>query len=172
MEMEIDINKKWKYLHFLKDDGYDGWRLGLSDEPSGVPRSKLLSIAEIKGRVKRDEPFGLVFEAIASDPQLIECADGLYEAVNCFGSEFGSGCSGGHWRFFPVRFNRIVYRQFSHYVRRRKQFNPQPIVATDMMWMNIPQLQMATRLLTELFDVQDLSEIDRLIDFKQDNPVA
>ncbi len=38
--------------------------------------------------------------------------------------------------------------------------------------MNIPQLQIATRLLAELFDVQDLSEIDRLIDFKQDNPAA
>jgi hypothetical protein len=103
MEMEIDINKKWKYLHFLKDDGYDGWRLGLSDEPSGVPRSKLLSIAEINGRVKRDEIFGLVFEAIALDPQLIECADGLYEAISSFGTEFSSGCSGGHWLFFPVQ---------------------------------------------------------------------
>jgi hypothetical protein len=169
MEMEIDLDKKWKYLHFLKDDGRDGWSLGLSDEPSNIPRDKLLSIAEINGKVKRDETFGLVFNAIASDPQLIECADGLHEAVVLL----GASSSTQRWKFFPVHLNRAVYRQFSNYVRHRRWCKAEQLVlATDMVWMNIPQLQIARYLLVELFKVEDLSEIDRLIVFKQENPAA
>jgi len=169
MEMEIDLDKKWKYLHFLKDNGRHGWSLGLSDEPSGVPRNKLLSIAEINGKVKRDETFGLVFNAIASDPQLIECADGLHEAVVLL----DASSSTQRWKFFPVHLNRAVYRQFSNYVRHRRWCKAEQLVlATDMVWMNIPQLQIARYLLVELFKVEDLSEIDRLIVFKQENPAA
>jgi hypothetical protein len=38
--------------------------------------------------------------------------------------------------------------------------------------MNLPQLKVARRLLIDLFSIQDASEIDRLIAFKQENPAA
>lgn len=164
--MTFDLDKKWKYLYFLKSDGSDGWSHCLSDEPLKISRHKLLSIAEINGRIKRDETFGLVFNAIASDPQLIECSDGLHEAVVLLGST-------QRWKFFPVHFNRTVYRQLSHYVRTRKQYKLKHlIVATDVAWMNIAQLEITRRLLIELFEAQDTSEIDRLIVFKQENSAA
>ena len=162
--MEIALNKKWKYLHFVKNDEPDGWSLGLSDEPSKVSHDKLLSITEINGKVKRDKTFAVVFNAMASDPQLIECSDGLHEAVVI---TFDSGAE-LKWKFFPVYFNRTVYRQFSNYVRLRKRnCLSLPVVATDMAWMNILQLEVARRLLIELLRSQDTSEIDSLIAFKQ-----
>lgn len=164
MEMEIDLNKKWKYLHFLKNDGRDGWSLDLSDEPSNIPCDRLLSISTISHRIRCDETFRLAFNAIASDPQLIECADGLHEAAILL----------GFWKFFPVYFNRMVYQWFSNYVRSRKRFEDSdlPVESTDIEWMNLPQLKVARRLSIDLFDIQDVSEIDRLIVFKQDNPVT
>lgn len=52
MEAEIDIDKKWKYLHFLKNDKRDGWSLDLSDGPSNIPRGKLLLISTINHRIR------------------------------------------------------------------------------------------------------------------------
>ena len=168
--MEIDLNKKWKYLHFRKEDGFNVWSLGLSDELSKIPRSKLLSISEINGKVKRDNTFSSVFNAIASDPQLIECADGLYEAVVLFAK---ASSPTQKWKFSPVHFNRTAYYQFSHYVRCRKRHYPgRSVIATDIVWMSIPQLQVVRQLLVELFGVEDTIEVDRLIVFKQDNPAA
>ena len=162
--MEINLDKKWKYLHFARNDEPDGWSLGLSDKLSKVSHDKLLSIAEINGKVKRDKTFAVVFNAMASDPQLIECSDGLHEAVVI---TFDSGAK-PKWKFFPVYFNRTVYRQFSNYVRLRKRnCSSLPVVTTDMAWMNVPQLEVARRLLIELLGIQDTSEVDRLIAFKQ-----
>jgi hypothetical protein len=162
--MEIDIDKKWKYLHFLKDDGRDGWRLGLSDKSPGVPRDKLFSTSAVQQKIRYDETFRLVFNAIASDPQLVECADGLHEAT----------VSLGLWKIVPVYFNRRVYQWFSNYVRSRKRLEDSdlPVESTDIEWMNLPQLKVARRLLIDLFSIQDASEIDRLIAFKQENPAA
>ena len=107
------------------------------------------------------ETFRLAFNAIASDPQLIECADGPHEAA----------VSLGFWKFFPVYFNRRVYQWFSNYVRSRKRFEDSdlPVEATDIEWMNVPQLKVARRLSIDPFNIQDVSEIDRLIAFKQGN---
>lgn len=99
MEIKTDLNRKWKYLQFFRDDGFQGWSLGLSDEPSEVPCDKLLSITEINSAVERDKTFGLVFDVIASDPQLIECADGLHEAVVLLAS---ASSKVPRWKFFPV----------------------------------------------------------------------
>lgn len=163
--MEINLDKKWKYLHFARNDGPDGWSLGLSDEPSKVSHDKLLLIAEINGKMKRDKTFAVVFNAITSDPQLIECSDGLHEAV-VITSDSGVEPK---WKFFPVYFNRTAYYQFSRYVRLRKRLCPNcPMVATEMAWMNIPQLEVVRRLLIELFGIQDTSEVDHLIAFKQE----
>ena len=168
--MKINLDKKWKYLHFQKEDGLNGWSIGLSDEPSKILRNKLLSIMEINGKIKRDKTFAIVFNAMASDPQLIECSDGLHEAVTLLTPD---STAESNWKFFPVYFNRTVYRQFSRYVRTRKRFSSKhSIMATDMAWMNISQLKLARRLLIELFQVEDTSEIDRLIAFKQDNPAT
>ena len=166
MKFELDIDKKWKYLQFVKNNGFDGWSLDFSDVRN-THCSNLLSIAEINGRIKRDETFAIIFNAMASDPQLIECSDGLHEAVVQFPCDSSAG---QRWRFFPVYFNRTVYCQFSHYVRKRKQFNPRrPVIAKDLMWMNDLQLKLARRLLIELFYAEDTSEVDRLIAFKQDD---
>ena len=163
--MKIDLNKKWKYLQFVKNDGPDGWSLDFSDVRNTYC-SSLLSIAEISGRIKRDETFATVFNAMASDFQLIECSDGLHEAVVQFPCDSSAG---QRWRFFPVYFNRTVYRQFSRYVRTRKRFSlKHSAMATDMAWMNISQLKLARRLLIELFQIENTSEVDRLLDFKQE----
>ena len=159
----MELDKKWKYLQFVRNDGFDGWSLDFSDVRNTYC-SSLLSITEINGRIKRDETFAIVFNAMASDPQLIECSDGLHEAVTLLTPD---STAESNWKFFPVYFNRTVYRQFSRYVRLRKRNCPSlPVVATDMAWMNILQLKLARRLLIELFQVEDTSEIDRLIAFK------
>lgn len=44
MEIKTDLNRKWKYLQFFRDDGFQGWSLGLSDEPSEVPCDKLYQL--------------------------------------------------------------------------------------------------------------------------------
>ena len=162
--MKIDLNKKWKYLQFVKNDGPDGWSLDFSDVRNTYC-SSLLSIMKINGKIKRDETFAIVFNAMASDPQLIECSDGLHEAVTLLTP---NSTAESNWKFFPVYFNRTVYRQFSRYVRLRKRNCPSlPVVATDMAWMNIQQLEVARRLLIELLGIQDTSEVDRLITFKR-----
>ena len=161
--MKIDLNKKWKYLQFVKNDGPDGWSLDFSDVRNTYC-SSLLSIMKINGKIKRDETFAIVFNAMASDPQLIECSDGLHEAVTLLTPD---STAESNWKFFPVYFNRTVYRQFSRYVRTQKRFSSKhSVMATDMAWMNISQLKLAQRLLIELFQVEDTSEIDRLIAFK------
>ena len=163
--MKIDLNKKWKYLQFVKNDGPDGWSLDFSDVRNTYC-SSLLSITEINGRIKRDEIFAIVFNAMASDPQLIECSDGLHEAVILLTA---NSTAESNWKFFPVYFNRTVYRQFSRYVRTRKRFSlKHSAMATDMAWMNISQLKLARRLLIELFQIENTSEVDRLLDFKQE----
>lgn len=162
--MQLELDKKWKYLHFRKEDGLNGWSLDFFDVRNTHCR-KLLSITEINGRIKHDETFALVFNAMASDPQLIECSDGLHEAV-VITSDSGAEPK---WKFFPVYFNRTAYYQFSRYVRLRKRNCPSlPVVATDMAWMNISQLEIARRLLIELFQIEDTSEVDHLIAFKQE----
>ena len=169
MKFELDIDKKWKYLQFVRNNGFDGWSLEFSDVRNTYC-SSFLSITEINGRIKRDKTFAIVFNAMASDPQLIECSDGLHEAVTLLTPD---STAESNWKFFPVYFNRTVYRQFSRYVRTRKRFSSKhSVMATDMAWMNISQLKLAQRLLIKLFQVEDTSEIDRLIAFKQDNPAT
>ena len=165
--MELDKKwkyfKKWKYLQFARNDKFDGWSLDFSDVRNTYC-SSFLSITEINGRIKCDETFAIVFNAMASDPQLIECSDGLHEAVTLLTPD---STAESNWKFFPVHFNRTVYYQFSRYVRLRKRNCPSlPVVATDMAWMNIQQLEVARRLLIELLGIQDTSEVDRLIAFK------
>ena len=70
----MELDKKWKYLQFVKNNGFDGWSLDFSDVRNTYC-SSFLSITEINGRIKRDETFAIVFNAMASDPQLIECSD-------------------------------------------------------------------------------------------------
>lgn len=159
-----DLDKKWKYLRFLKDDGYDGWNLCYSDERFFTSDDTLLSSLEVNGRLKRDEIFLSVFNAVASDSQLIECSDGLYQAFRC-----SKKCNDFTWKIFPVYFNRLVWKQFSHYVRYRRKYKKrdQPTICViDICWMNIPQLKVARRLLVENFSV-DISDIDKLIAFQE-----
>ena len=161
----MELDKKWKYLQFARNDGYDGWSLDFSDVRN-THCCNFLSIAEVNGRIKRDETFATVFNAMASDPQLIECSDGLHEAVILLTP---NSTAESNWKFFPVYFDRTVYRQFSRYVRTRKRFSlKHSAMATDMAWMNISQLKLARRLLIELFQIENTSEVDRLLDFKQE----
>jgi hypothetical protein len=165
MSEEFSIDKKWKYVQFLREDSPEGWSLDFSDERSGIPRDRLLSVGEAYRKSKESECFSLVINAISSDPQLIEFADGLYEASQVVGT------SPTIWRILPIFFNRSMWRQLSSYLRFRQRHFAPIIESCKFEWMSKKQLQLTLRLMTESLGITDklaLLAIEQLITDKEE----
>jgi len=149
-----DTNKS-KYLRFFKNSSFGGWGFESSDQRLPGSRHELMTAEQINGRLSRDEFFLLIFQHIAGDPQLIECSNGLHEA-------FVVGRAFSGWRLLPCFFNRNMYLNFSHFVRRRRR-DEIPISFDEIEWMNLAQLGLAKILCEELFKVST-SAIDQQIE--------
>jgi hypothetical protein len=159
-EVMFDIDKKWKYLQFPRENSPDEWRISLSDEPSGISRDRLLSASQIYLLLQISEDFQLVFNAVSWCPQLVECSDGLYEARQLFGASL-------RWKLFPVLFNRKTWKQMSHYVRHRIHWAGGKLFPADFCWMNEAQLNLARRLMIESLKIADVSAIDEVLVYKR-----
>lgn len=149
-----DMNES-KYLRFFKDNSFEGWGFESSDERLPGSHHELMTAEQINGQLSRDGFFLLIFQHIASDPQLIECSNGLHEA-------FAVGRAFSGWRLLPCFFNRNMYFKFSHFVRYRRR-DETPISLDEIEWMNLVQLGLAKILCEELFKVS-VPAIDQLIE--------
>ncbi|TAG60290.1 MAG: hypothetical protein EAZ28_07880 [Oscillatoriales cyanobacterium] len=148
---EFSIDKKWKYLQFLKNENsWHHWSLDFSDERSGIPRDRLLSSDQLSQTAKTGSTFLLVFNAVATDPQLIECSDGLYRAF-----QIVDGSPMTTWKLFPIFFNQRVWRQLSSYLRFRESHYVPLIDPHAFNWMTKKQLQLTLRLMIESLDITD-----------------
>ena len=166
--MEWDIDKKWKYLHFYFDDGPDGWKLDFSDErlPT-ASRNSLLSAEQINGRLIRDELFHITFNAIATDPQFIECSNGLHIVHLAY--TLGKNKDRKTWKVRPFVFNRNLWKAFSHYCRlcRREGWE---MLVFDFDWMTTDQLRLAKRLCEEVLCLPDTNTINKILKTRCKNP--
>ncbi|MCC3564492.1 MULTISPECIES: hypothetical protein [unclassified Microcoleus] len=163
---EFSVDKKWKYLQFIRDDSPDGWSLNFSDEPSGISRDRLLSAGQIDVAIKADHTFFLVFNAMASDSQLIECSDGLHQAF-----ELVNRSSRGCWKIFPTLFNRNMWRRLSSYLRYRSKHHTPVIESLKFAWMSKWQLELTLTLMTESLGITDelaILTIEQLIEDKEE----
>jgi len=152
-----DIDKKWKYLYFPQN-GFPGtWDLDCSDErPPISSHYDLLSAEQVNGKLMRDENFLMVFNAVAHDPQLIQCSNGLYVANYYIGFRISG------WRIFPCFFNRHTWQQFSRLCRSRRRIG-RKIISSDIDWMNNCQLRLAKKLSKEVLGISDTAGIDNLL---------
>jgi len=126
----------------------DSWGVDSSDCKEKLIEKELplLSIAEVRRRVFDDEIFGIVLNALATDPQLLVCSDGEYRIYQYSLSPWG-------WICVPTTFNKRLWKQLSSECRRAAR-SGRRLLRDNMIALDDRQFHLAQRLAREVHGVE------------------
>lgn len=133
--------KKWKYLYFLQND--KDWSPNFSDINVCEEPERLLHSNKVKDLIIHDESFPLVFSAIADDPQLVVCSDGVYRFCRYSGSAWGWVCT-------PTHFSKKLWKILSSLYRRFRSAG-HSLHRDNMFCLDDWQFLQAQRLIREVY---------------------
>jgi len=143
-----DIDKKYKYLCFYHKAFpfmNDSWGMDCSDFKEELLEKQwpLFSIPDILEHIIYDEIFRLVFNAMATDPQLILCPDGEYRIYEYSGSVWGWVCA-------PTTFTKQLWKKLSSQYRKARSGNHE-LHRDHMICLEDSQFETAQRLIREVY---------------------
>ena len=143
-----DLDTKYKYLCFYHTTFpfmRDSWGMDCSDSKEELleKQHSLFSPRDIYEHSYLDQTFRLVFDAVASDPQILLCSDGEHRICRYAGSGWG-------WVGVSTRFTKALWKRLSSQYRRDRK-NGHRMHRTHLIALDDAQFEIAQRLILEVF---------------------